>query len=360
MINANIAALIPASGPTEALAGLVRVLRARGLRVAVVVDGGEAAFEAVSALCAGDAHLIRLPEGAGRGAAIRAGVEFLRGECEKCVCVTADAGGAHAAGDILRVAGIARENPGKLVLGVRSYRRGRFPAFFLRLAYRLFAKLDVRDLTTGLRAFDESLFGLFLETPGERDEYEMNALISCAREKIPILETKIETQYPAGGAGSLFSAFRHYLRVYGNMIKFSLSSFAGFVTDYAMFNLLYALSAGMGDFRIDFANYTARAVSATLNYTLNRRLVFKSRENVVKTAIQYFALATIILIGNTYILTFLVETVRLNAQIAKLLTELLFFLMSWLVQRFVIFRRKRARGEDGGDAGALPRTPPKG
>ena len=341
MNHSHMAVLIPARGPTEALTALVVALRAAGVSVIVPVDGGAAAFEAVLRLCGESAAVLPLPEGAGRAAAVRAGVAHARDKLKSRAVATAASDGANGVEDILRAAHMAEENPGKLILGARKYARKRFPAAALRLAYRLFAGLDVRDLTTGLRAFDKNLFGLFLETPGEPDEYEMNVLLQCAKGKIPILETKIETQYPDGGAGSLFTALRHYLRVYGNMIKFSLSSLAGFVTDYAMFNLLYALSAGMGDYRIDFANYAARAISASLNYTLNRRLVFKNQENVAKTAVQYFALATLILIGNTYILTFLIETVRLNAQIAKLLTEIMFFLTSWLVQRFIIFRKKK-------------------
>lgn len=343
MTDAIVVALIPADGPSDALFGLVQALRARGFQVIVAFFGGEAKTDAIRHACKDGADVVRIEEGADRAAAIRAAVARARERFGDCVAVTVDPDGAHAADDILRVVGIARKNPGKLILGARKYGRGRVAALVLRHAYRLFAKLKVRDLTTGLRAFDGSLFGLLLDSPGERDEYEMNVLLRCAREKIPILETKIKTKYPCGGAGNLFSALRHYLRVYGNMIKFSLSSFAGFATDYAVFNLLYALAAGMGDFRIDFANYTARALSASLNYTINRRLVFKSRDHVARTAIQYFALATLILIGNTYLLTFLIETVRLNAQIAKLLTEVLFFLMSWLVQRFIIFRKKRER-----------------
>jgi putative flippase GtrA len=345
MTNPTIAALIPANGPTDALPKLAQALRARGLLVVVTVDGGEAECDAVFDSCAQNARVIRLPERAGRGAAIRAGVACAREELGNCVVVTADAEGNNAIDDILRVAGIAQENPGTLILGARARCRNRAAALALRLLYRAFAKLDVHDLTTGLRAFDASLFHLIEETPGERDECEMNVLLKCAKEKIPIVETKIETVCPDGGAGTLLSAFRHYLRVYGNMIKFSLSSFAGFLTDYAMFNLLYALTPAMGEIRIDFSNYVARAISATLNYAINRRLVFKSRENVARTAVQYFVLAAIILIFNTKILDFLIDKAHFNAQIAKLLTELMFFLMSWLAQRFIIFRKKRAEAK---------------
>ncbi len=91
---------------------------------------------------------------------------------------------------------------------------------------------------------------------------------------------------------------------------------------------------------VTISNIGARVISSSVNYTLNKRLVFKSRENVAKTALQYFALAAAVLIGNTLVLNFLTDYLSVNRYIAKLITELLFFIISWLVQRLVIFRKK--------------------
>ena len=57
-----------------------------------------------------------------------------------------------------------------------------------------------------------------------------------------------------------------------------------------------------------------------------------------KRQVQYAALAAGILIGNTVVLSVLADYLGVNRYAAKLITELLFFLMSWLVQRKVIFR----------------------
>ena len=88
------------------------------------------------------------------------------------------------------------------------------------------------------------------------------------------------------------------------------------------------------------SNIAARVVSASVNYTMNRRLVFKSQSHVVQSAMQYALLAGLILLGNTVVLSLLIHSLGMNRYLAKLLTEILFFCTSWLVQRKIIFRTK--------------------
>ena len=65
---------------------------------------------------------------------------------------------------------------------------------------------------------------------------------------------------------------------------------------------------------------------------------FQSKAHIVRSAVQYAVLAAGILIGNTIVLSILADYLGINRYAAKLITELLFFLMSWLVQRKVIFQ----------------------
>lgn len=102
------------------------------------------------------------------------------------------------------------------------------------------------------------------------------------------------------------------------------------------------LTGGLGGASLTASNVTARIISASANFTINRKLVFKSEESVRKSAIEYFALAAAVLAGNTFVLSLLTLQAGINQFAAKLLTEILFFVLSWLVQRFIIFRRKEA------------------
>ena len=88
-----------------------------------------------------------------------------------------------------------------------------------------------------------------------------------------------------------------------------------------------------------FANILARIVSGTVNFTLNRKVVFKSQSNVVIAAIKYIALATFILICNTLVLKGL-TSFGLSVYIAKIITEVILFIFNYLVQHSFIFRKE--------------------
>lgn len=194
-------------------------------------------------------------------------------------------------------------------------------------------------MQTGLRAFSTGLIPQFLSIPGERYEYEMNVLLACSRIGIPILEEEIETIYIDGNAFSHFDTVKDSWRVYKEILKFSSASLISFLVDYGLYSLFTLLTSGLGNIlSILISNTGARIMSASVNYTINRKLVFQSKAHVVRSAVQYAVLAVGILIGNTVVLSVLADYLGVNRYAAKLITELFFFLMSWLVQRKVIFR----------------------
>lgn len=87
------------------------------------------------------------------------------------------------------------------------------------------------------------------------------------------------------------------------------------------------------------ANIAARIVSAFYNYSMNCRFIFHTDQRI-KKAVGYFALAGFILVMNNLILELLVQILRVPVHPAKLLTECLLFVMSWLVQKHLIFRKE--------------------
>jgi putative flippase GtrA len=126
-------------------------------------------------------------------------------------------------------------------------------------------------------------------------------------------------------------------RIYKEILKFSASSLVSFLIDYGMF---CGLSAATGE--LVLSNVTARIVSAGVNYTLNKRMVFGHEGRAVKSAASYFTRAVILLILNTGILRGL-TALGASPYLAKIGTELLLFLMSYTVQHTVIFRREAER-----------------
>ena len=145
-----------------------------------------------------------------------------------------------------------------------------------------------------------------------------------------------------------------FLVYYKEILKFSASSLASFAIDYCVYALLLAATraAGIANGLI-ISNIGARLVSGTANYTLNRKLVFRSRAGFAKSALEYVVLAAFILAGNTIVLSTLVGTLGMNSLLAKLITEIIFFAISWTVQKYVIFFKENEESATAGEVARL-------
>lgn len=344
-------ALIPAYEPNQLLVGLAERLFKTGFSVVVVDDGSGPDYTDVFRQAEVYAKVISYTPNCGKGCALKAGLDYIAARCDKkSVIVTLDCDGQHTVEDAVRVASCALAHPDALTLGVRTLGTGtpvrsRFGNSVTRTVYRLSTGLHVSDTQTGLRAFGVVLLPQMAAIEGKRYEYEMNVLMECPRRRIPIREVPIQTIYLEGNRASHFHPLRDSFLIYGNIIKFAASSLTGFAIDYSLYSLLTVLLGPLGAAAIPISNVAARVVSAGVNFTINKKFVFKNRDSVWKTGAQYFVLAACILTGNTVLLSFLVNTLGANRFAAKLVTEVTFFTLSWLAQRFWIFRKKAARTE---------------
>ena len=343
MNNRRRIALIPAYEPETLLIELLEKLKGCGFENVVVDDGSGSEYADIFEQAAKYAVVLTHPVNYGKGRALKTGLIYIQGHFgNDVVVVTVDADGQHRVEDAAMLTHVAEHHEDTLVLGSRKLQgkvplRSRFGNAVTRFVYRMSTGLKVYDTQTGLRAFCGELIPRMLDIAGERYEYEMNVLLDFARSRIPIREEEIKTIYIGSNESSHFDTIKDSIRVYKEILKFSASSFASFCVDYLMYSLLTVIT---GSLRI--ANIGARGVSACVNYTLNRKLVFQSKENILKSAVSYFLLAAAILAGNTAVLELLAGSLGLNWMVAKVLTELLFFAANWLVQKLVIFRNKGA------------------
>ena len=364
-------ALIPAYEPDVKILGLTDELREKGFDIVVVDDGSGPEYEWIFGELADAATVLTHAANRGKGAALRTGLEYINKYMaysetvltasgavsvsgRDAVIVTVDADGQHLPDDVLRVAEIAASRPDALVLGSRDLdedvpARSRLGNTVTRHVYSAVTGVHVHDTQTGLRAFHRSMIPRLLEIEGDRYEYEINMLMLLAADGVPIIEERIETVYEDNNSCSHFRTLRDSLRVYKEILKFSASSLASFAIDYCMYALLLAVTGAAGIAGgLVISNIGARLVSGTANYMMNKKLVFKSRTGYAKSAAQYILLAAFVLAGNTVMLSTLAGTLGMNRLIAKLVTEAAFFVISWTVQRYVIFHAEEEREETYG------------
>lgn len=341
--------LIPAYKPDMKLIKLVCELHERtDFRLIVVNDGSGAEFEEVFEKLPDYCKLLRHEVNCGKGRAMKTGFSYILEQGIKESVIIADADGQHTPEDIIKIAEKCEENPDSLVLGCRTFDKS-IPLRSLignKITIGTFALASgkkVSDTQTGLRGVPFSSLEYYILIPGERYEYEMNMLLYTVENGIDIAEVPIQTVYIDNNASSHFNVLRDSIKIYGVMLKFIMASAASYVIDFVLIMLLSKLFGGMENEKLALliATVGARAVSSVCNFMMNRKLVFKSRQNFWGTLIKYYLLVVVIL-GLKYVVLFVLNIMlALTLFWANAIAELLLFSFSYMVQRTFVFRNRR-------------------
>lgn len=334
--------LIPAVEPGDRLLPLVEGLKRHGVADILVVDDGSGpAFEATfTAVAAAGARILTLSHNRGKGAALKAGFADLASRGGRDVVVCADSDGQHAVTDIVAVGQEAQRRQ-VTVLGVRRFGSGvplrsRVGNAMTHHALRLAGGGRVSDTQTGLRAYPAEMLDWLGQVPGDRYEYETRLLLEADRAGLPLHEVEIQTIYHDGNTGSHFRPVVDSVRVYAPLALFGLVSLASFVLDAVALLAIYRLTGALL-----VSVVMARAISASVNFLLNRRVVFTdSGLSLRASALRYWALVPTMLLAN-YLLLSLLLAAGLALLVAKVITEGALFVTSYVVQRTIVFARSR-------------------
>lgn len=338
--------IIPAYKPDKTLITITDQLWGYGCRIVVVDDGSgdkyKPIFQKISDICI----ILRHSENCGKGAAIKTALNYVKEEFwDGDVIGVMDCDGQHLPEDMMKLFAFAGTHRKTLVLGVREVGKdmplkSRLGNQITRTTFQLLSGVKVTDTQTGLRAFSSELLDNLISVEGERYEYEMNVLMTLAKAGISIKEVPIHTIYrDENNSGSHFRAVQDSIRIYKDILKFLLSSFSAFILDYVLFLMLMMLFPHTA-VSVLAVNIAARLVSGFYNYCINCRFVFHTRKKV-STAFEYFELAVLVLFMNNVILEVFVQFLGFSVYPAKLLTECVLFLLSWMVQKQMIFRKER-------------------
>ncbi len=342
--------LIPSLEPKDELISYAKEMMDSGFDRIVIVDDGSGPayrgiFDELEELgCTVLHHLVNR----GKGAALKTGYDWIGEHCSDRVGVlTADSDGQHKAADCRRVAEAMAEGENALWLGSRDFNLPNVPPksrFGNRTTSRVFQLLYgqyLPDTQTGLRAFRMEELPFMAGVAGDRYEYEMNVLIDSARRKLPMRTITIETVYENNNEGSHFHPIRDSWRIYkvilGSFLKFIASSLFCFTIDQILANLLYAW---MGNEYI--SGYGARVVSSTINYLINRNVVFKEKGSAGQSAWRY-ALLCVAVISASNVLVQLLTSVGMVYWLAKMLVDSMLYFVNYFVQKGWVFAERKDR-----------------
>ncbi len=345
--------VIPAYEPDSHLVKLVEKLLDNTNSPIVVVDDGSSEekqiiFERLKSYITVLVH----QENLGKGEAMKTAIKYIEQNLpNEDGIVFMDADGQHSIEDMEKVIEAFYAEEEALILGCREF-VGKVPKKSLwgnkitRMIFKLTTGVALSDTQTGLRVVSTKYIPMLLDIEGKRYEYEMNMLYSFVKEKKKIVEVPIETIYEdSNNSTSHFRAVRDSIRIYEVIFKFMTSSFVCAVLDYYIFFCLLKIFANVqSSMVVILFNFIARLVSAVTNYNLNKNCVFKNESNR-NSAIKYATLAICIISANSLILYILVNFLSIPAAFAKILTEILLFLVSFIAQQRFIFVTKTKRSD---------------
>ncbi len=357
----DIAVIIPVFCPDCNILKVIEGIQASGFKYLYVVDDGSymgadsesqrEEFERVFKRIPDYVVFIRHDVNKGKGAAIKTALKRVQQDIDggKSIkgIVTVDADGQHLTSDIVKVVNSFVDNSDALILGSRELDknvpfRSKFGNSITRLIFAGASGVKVRDTQTGLRAFNSKLIPFMLEVEGDRYEYEMNMLLDVARKKIEIKEITIETVYLEGNKTSHFRVIRDSVLIYKRLLKFSASSLIAFFVDYIMlfaFKTLYGKGISEEEKLLFMSVLSARIISSLVNYCINKYIVFKNRTDK-KSMVKYYILAVMILAMNYIMLDLLNIRIGVPLWIAKILVEIVLFILSYNVQRRFVFKKE--------------------
>lgn len=295
----------------------------------------------------------------GKGRALKTGFCYVKNHCgDLCRIITVDCDGQHRVEDVMRVLEKLRKNPGTFVLGERDFSvegvpfRSRFGNTAISLMFWLTSGKWLKDTQTGLRAFDRSLLNKMIETPGERFDYEMQTLAECAKERIRLCTVDIATIYENGNRGSNFRVVKDSISVLktllSNLAVFGLSSLFCAGLDIFLF-WVFTKVMPENDFfpgfqKIAGATAAARLISAGVNFLINRSVVFRSSGKLVSLT-RYIALCTAVAAVSAFFVTVVSGGLHLSPTLAKIIIDTALFFLSYLLQKFWVFRKEKNKNE---------------
>ncbi len=350
--------LIPSLELEDGLLSYIRTLKTLGLsRLLVVDDGSGARYQPIfQALEQEGCTVLCHPENRGKGAALKTGFHYIKEHFSAFACVvTADSDGQHAAKDVLRLAREAEQHPDALILGTRNFSQSGTPPRSLMgnritsFLFRLLYGKRLPDTQTGLRAFGPALLERIIAIKGSRFEYEIQMLITCVQTRIPIRLLSIETIYENANRSTHFKAIRDSARIMGivfsSFFKFIFSSVVSSLVDlglaFAFMDLLTPYLSGQDFWRILLATGAARLVSITVNYLLNRHLVFRAKQPGPQSLPRYLCLCILVLLLSASGVFALQQWAHIDEKLAKIICDTILFLLNYQLQQRWVFQRKR-------------------
>lgn len=356
----NITVIIPSYCPDDRLLAIVQGLIAAGADdIAVINDGSgkeyEPVFDEVRRMpCC---TVIEHASNRGKGAAIKSGMVFCLTERPASRgIVTVDGDGHHRVRDAVSCAH-RMISSGRVIIGQRGRNdktispRGRYGNRITSFAISVVCGFNIPDPLSGLRGIPAKFLPVFLKTKGDRYDFETNMLLDLKRKSIPFRLFSITGEFFPDGKKSHFRLFRdsagifaEILRYFGQQFRYMLSSALCYSFEYIVYRILLGYLPVLG---ITLTNYICRAMAGSLNFFINKKVVFRTKKKNITTAVRYLAVSVFVMLLSTELIViinklFLTEK-NTVAKFVKLPVDFAMFFVSYFLQKKWVFAPRKKK-----------------
>ena len=363
----KISVVLPSLDPDEKLTAVIDGLLEHGFSDIILVNDGSKPENLHFFTDAADAHpqihLLHHEVNRGKGAALKTAFTwFLENRPDALGVVTVDGDNQHHPADTRACCQHMLET-GHITLGCRDFSlpqvppRSRFGNKTTSLVFKLFCGITLSDTQTGLRAFPRDTLELLCRVEGDRFEYETNMLLAMKTHGLPFDEVKIRTVYIEENKSSHFNPLKDSWRIYklilAHFFRYTLSSIASSVVDIGRFALFARLFSGsLTGLPLDAAaTGLARLISSLFNFSVNKKLVFRSDVKTGAALARYYTLALPLMAAQALLtdgftaLLKLRQGSLLHTLVYALVMTVLYFVSYSIQQRWVFASKKTtARG----------------
>lgn len=348
-----IAVIIPAYEPDEKLISLIEHLHHNHLSPIIVVDDGSVTAKGIETIkvVESDNDIVMLHHvvNMGKGRALKTAFNYcLHNYDDLEGCITIDSDGQHRVEDMLLVMESMKRNPQALVLGCRDFDSENVPVKSAvgnkstRRAMKIFMGISISDTQTGLRGISSDYMKTLLAIRGDRYEFETNMLLKTKELEIPIVEVPIETIYIDDNKGSHYHPVLDSLRIGVVFLMFFFSSLSSSAIDLVLFSLFCYL---FRDYKprgiityITLSTVLARILSSIYNFFMNYKVVFRKKGNLGITIVKYYILVIIQMSLSALLVNLLYPLLGGVEVIVKVPVDIFLFIISFFVQRELIYR----------------------
>lgn len=243
--------------------------------------------------------------------------------------ITVDYQKGYTVSDVLHIAEKIKNDSSKVYMGSQP-KQTRGQKILSNLFWFIQSK-RILDIQSSLRGYPVAVYESI-----QQEQNQLNALIEVVRQKVPIEEVAL----PSSSLKPNKSSLEDIWILFRTFFKYVLSSFASFLVDISLFQLMiFTLNAVDDDFRILAATAIARVVSSVVNFLINKHLVFQNKGDHKVPAVKYFTLVVVEMVASGLLVTGIYRLFRLPETLIKLVVDLALFFTGYLIEKVFIFDR---------------------